>query len=262
MALRNAAVASALAFALVSHARPADATPRSRSCFEAYDAEQRLAERGDLLAAREELFTCGAASCPSGMQRDCVATLEALEPRIPTLSLAVVDDAGRDLVDVRVEVDGVPVRTRLDGRELPVNPGERVLRLSSPGRTASEVRLVAREREKGRVVRVVLAASASSPPTPPATPPPTAPPHRDEKRPVPLASLVLGGASVAGLAVFAGFGISGLSARSALDDCAPFCSEADRDAARTRLRVADVALGISVVTLGAALVVYLLHAEH
>lgn len=242
---------AALCLALVSTAHFAQAAPQTRSCVDAYDAEQRRTEAGDLLGAREELYVCGRTSCPAVVVRQCVAALDALEPRIPTVTLAAKDASGADLSDVRVTLDGASWQAQLDGRELSVNPGPHSLVFSAKGLRDVEVRIVAREREKGRVVSVVF-------PGDPHAPPPTRPEGPPKPGPVPTVTFVLGGAALAAMGVFAYFAVSGLSARSDLDACSPFCPESQRDSARAKLRGADIALGIAVVALGGAIVTYVL----
>src|SRR5262249_40486702 len=138
---------------------------------------------------------------------------------------------------------------------------------------------VARQGEKKRVVDVVLeqqaTKGASAPPTsePPAgqVPPAVHTSEPSAPSPAPLSPAMdtrptagtvyaLGGVGVAALGVFSGFAISGLSARGDLDEknCRPNCPEADLDVVRGRFLVADISLGVSVVALGAATLVYLM----
>lgn len=249
--------AAILALAALAAARPgvARADTRIKACVDAYDAHQRHVEAGELLAARDQLYLCGATSCPAVVVKQCVDALPEIDARIPTIVLAVQDEAGHDVTDVGLTLDGAARRTPLDGRELALDPGPHVLRITARGvGSPSEVRIVAREREKGRLVRVtvdVRAARAAAPAaeTPVAT---SAPP------PVPTLTYVLGAVGVVALGAFAYFGVSGLSSRSDLDACAPLCSATQRDDARAQLREADVALGVALVSVAAATAIYLL----
>jgi hypothetical protein len=239
------------------------AEPR-RSCVQAYDTAQALLERGDLIGARAQLYVCGATSCTEGFQRECVADLEAVEARIPTITLAVQDPAGRDLTKVSVMLDGVPWQSSLDGRELPLNPGSHVLRIAAEGGAPIEVPILAREREKGRIVRATVRAGAPAPPVearPADEHAASSTSSSSSATDVPLLSFVAGGVGVAALGAFAYFGIAGLGERSDLDVCAPRCPESQRDAARAKLRDADIALAVAVVSFGVAVVAYVLRPQ-
>ncbi len=77
--------------------------------------------------------------------------------------------------------------------------------------------------------------------------------------PTPAGAYVLGGLGVAGFGVFTAFGLMGLSAKSELDAraCKPACPGADVDDARKKFLVADVGLGVGVVSLALAAAVFL-----
>ena len=263
------AAASALAVIAVTASSPAAlADGRTKLCVDAYDAEQRRAEAGDLLGAREQLYICGATSCPAVVVKQCVEGLQDVEARLPTIALAVQDFSGHDLTDVKVTLDGFAFRDHVDGRELALNPGAHVLRVTSASGTAStEIRFVAREREKGRIVRATLpvpeahvgdarAADGASAPRVETAPATNGAPSR-----VPVLTYVFGGAGGVALGAFAYFGVTGLSARSDLDACAPLCPESQRDGARAKLRDADIALGLAVVSLGVAATLYVLRPD-
>lgn len=68
-----------------------------------------------------------------------------------------------------------------------------------------------------------------------------------------MATWVLGGVGVAGLGVFAGFGLAGRSGQSDLEDrCSPRCSPAEAKSTKTKYLIADIGLGVGVVSLAAA----------
>ena len=211
-------------------------------------------EAGDLLGAREQLYVCGATSCPAVVVKQCVEALADVEARLPTIALAVQDATGHDLTDVSVTLDGAPFRDHVDGREIPLNPGPHVLHFSGANASSIDVRFVAREREKGRLVRATLA--AAGPPASAAGGEVTSPVASSSH--VPVLTYVFGAVGVAALGASTYFGVTGLSARSDLDACSPFCSDAQRDDARAKLRNADIAFGVAVVSFGVAAAVYLL----
>ncbi len=67
----------------------------------------------------------------------------------------------------------------------------------------------------------------------------------------PVVAYVLAGVGVAALGGFAAFAITGKSAQSAMDGCKPNCTRAQLDKMRLRYLLADISLGVGVVSLGA-----------
>jgi hypothetical protein len=194
------------------------------------------------------------------MQRECVSALAALEPRIPTVILVARDERKRDLTDVRALVDGVVVRSKLDGRELELNPGKHIVRFEMPGTAPVEQTIVVRERDKGRVLEAELkppSASSALQPASRAPAPATSAETTTPARTVPTLSWIFGAVGIAGLGTSAAFGAAALSARTEANTCRPYCSSHQVDIVNERLLGADIALGVGVVSLVAAVVIYL-----
>ena len=189
------------------------------------------------------------------MQRECVAQLAVLEPRIPTVLFAVHDEEHRDLPDVAVWLDGQPWKARLDGREAEINPGVRRLRFTAPGYRPFEESYVINEREKGRSIQVALERA-----------PLPVGPRRELAEQVRTgrssAEYVLGAVGVLGLVSWGAFGIAGLSARSDANACRPNCSDGQVDRANHRFLVADVSLGVGIVALAAGVWLELRRPRH
>jgi len=81
----------------------------------------------------------------------------------------------------------------------------------------------------------------------------TASPTVRSERSASPAAYVLGAAGVAGMAMFATFALLGKSDQHHLEStCSPHCNPADVDALRTKFLIADLALAVGVVSLGAA----------
>lgn len=215
-----------LAVLLVSGA--AYAQEPSSACSEAYVSAQRLERVGKLVEARRAMLTCADASCPGAIQTDCVQWLGELRRKLPSAVFAVRDAGGRDLVDVRVLVDGALVASRIDGKPLDLDPGEHVVRFEPRGARAHELRVVMREGEQDRAIAVDLPA------------PPT-------HRPVPASVWITGALSLAALGTFGAFGAWGLADFGSLAYCKGFCAPSDVDAVNLKYGVADVALGVGVV---------------
>jgi hypothetical protein len=135
-----------------------------------------------------------------------------------------------------------------------------MIRFVAESGATTEQTLVARQGEKNRKVVVEFHTKA-----PPATQPPPAIPSAssseepDSKatRPTPVLVYVLGGVGVAALGSFAFFAASGKQKENEMfDECAPGCPQEDADSMRTRYLIADVSLGVSLLSLGTATVLY------
>jgi hypothetical protein len=239
---RAVAAAGAFAVLLAPTVARADDTD---TCLAASDSGQKDRDNGHLLEARKQLLACSRDVCPRLVRSDCEKWASDVQERLPTVVFGAHDAHGADLLDVGVEVDGVTLTTKLDGRALPVDPGEHHLRFTHEGSAPVEQTVVLREREKGRSIVVQFAAQAEA--TPEATPAPTG------GKGIPVLAYVLGGFGALSLGSFAYFGLTGQSDASTLrSSCAPHCSDSSVSNVRTKLLVADVSLGLGLVSLGVA----------
>jgi hypothetical protein len=252
--MRAAALGCALAVTLATAAAAADETD---ACLAASDKGQKERDDGHLLEARKQLLLCSREVCPRLVRNDCEKWASEVQERMPTIVFGARDARGTDLVDVGVEVDGSTVTTKLDGRPVPVDPGEHRLRLLHEGDAAVEQKVVVREREKGRAIMVDFGAQ------PQATPPEAPAPGSEEKSGPPVTAWVLGGVGAVALGSFAYFGLTGASDASNLrNTCAPRCSDASVSSVRQKLLIADISLGAGVVSLGVAGVLLLTSRHH
>ncbi|HVK63926.1 MAG TPA: hypothetical protein VM694_05615 [Polyangium sp.] len=227
-------------------APPGEAAAQKQACADASEQGQELRDQGKLLAARERFLACAAEACPAFVRKDCADWLADLDERTPSIVLDARGPAGQDLTDVRVLEGERVLASSLDGKAISLDPGEHRLRYEWPGAPAVEERIVLREGEQRR--RLSVRFVAATPPAP-KTPTPAAP----LPRPLPLAPLVLGGVALAGGAAFAGLAVSAQSDYDHLDaTCAPRCTADLVDPVRTKLILANVSLGVSVVSLGVA----------
>ncbi|HWL87938.1 MAG TPA: hypothetical protein VNO21_19175, partial [Polyangiaceae bacterium] len=192
--------------------------------------------------------------------------LSDVDARLPTVILSAVDASGNDLVDVKVSVDGQPLLTRLTGSQMPIDPGPHRFRFEIDGSPTVEETWVISERQKGRALKAKFASGATPAVTSPgaaeapkeAAEPPSAPP---QKASPPVAAYVLGGVGVAALGTFAVFGVMGLSDYNSLKDTpcgqSKTCSSDQTDPIKTKLLVADIGLGVGLVSLGVATYLFL-----
>jgi hypothetical protein len=239
----------------------------SLACIRAAEEGQAARDGGQLLRARDLFAVCAARECPAMLRRDCTGWLEDARRQTPSIVVVARDTAGRDVVDAQVTVDGVVRQPQLDGSTIELDPGQHLVRVSlgesahaqMPGAEPQEARILLAPSEKNRTINVTFFRPPAPPavaplPTPPLKPPPPAPPpQRTEGRGLPAGSYLLGGLGLAALGVFGTFGVLGLTDANHLRaTCVPACQSSDVDAVRTKLQVADVALGVGVVSLGLA----------
>jgi hypothetical protein len=210
----SVAVASAAVVVCATMAVPAHADEIDR-CLAAHTQSQRLRIAGKLRAARDALLVCAAEACPAIVRAECGQTLEEVKTDLPSVVVDAKDASGKDVVGVTVAVDGAGSVETFRGNALSVDPGTRTFRFEAPGRAPIEQQVVVRQGEKNRVLSVTFPSKeASHTDMPPAA----------ESRPVPLASMVLGGVALLGAV---GFGAFALSARSDVEHlretCEPRC---------------------------------------
>ncbi len=246
----------ALAISLLSlgtttaHAAP---SAEVAGCIANSEVGQVARNQNRWLEARKALASCAREQCPAPIREACAEWAEELAPRIPTLLIEVKDEHGADVTAGTLSIDGVNVAGALSGAAVDVDPGLHTVRFETTSGPPLETNVLAREGQKRRLVRLVappsarLGAVSSSVSTP----------HRARSGP-PVSSWLLAGLGTAALGTGAALGISGLVARSNLDECAPSCAQSDLDSARTRLLVSDITVGVGVVAIAAAAVLWIL----
>ena len=260
---RRRLVPAALLAVVASWSAGAALADDKKVCLDSYVEAQRLKQKTSLIEAREKLILCSRETCPATIRDECVQWLSEVDRSLPTVVLLAKDADGRDIVDLRVTVDGEPFVDRADGKPVPIDPGVRVFRFETPGFEPLEEQAVIRASVKDRVISVVLNRIGGTALAEAQSSPASAPPDSDvgAGRPIPTLVYVLGGVGVVGVAGFGTFTWRFSSQRSDLDGCKPFCSEDDINAADTSRKIAFVSLGVGVVALGAATALYLTRPE-
>ena len=229
----------------------ASAAPSMRTCIDAYEATQTAMRRGQLLRARDSLATCLDGACAQSLRLDCAEWLKDVEARTPSVVVECVSD-GVSVRDVRLMVDGVVRESGIDGRAIELDPGSHVFRIEPRDAAPVVTETMVREGEKLKVIRIELPSRRTkpAPPSPPAT-------RTEQRRPVPwtvYAGAGVGAVAAAGFTFFAAWGTSG---KSDLEACKPECSASSISDVQTRFVVADVFLGVSLLALGTAGVLFL-----
>jgi hypothetical protein len=240
----------------------ADAAPSRQQCVTAYEDVQVSMRRSRLLAARSSLQVCLDESCAAVLRGDCAGWLKEVEARTPSVVVEVVAD-GVPVRDARLFVDVTLHESGVDGKAIELDPGTHTFRVEVPSDPPTNAEVLLHEGEKLKVVRLdVTPPTKPSPPTKepvdsrPALPPPR--PTEEPRRPVPWSVYALGGLGLAAAAGFTTFAILGTNGKAYdLEPCKPNCSEDRISTVRQKYIVADVFLGVSVVSLLAAGYLYL-----
>lgn len=250
--LAHAGVAWCSVSTLAYAEAPAAAVEPSRAqCVAAHEQAQDARLAGQLLSTRLALRECSAAACPALVSRDCVGWLTEVEQQIPSVIFRAARD-GEDVVQLRVREGDKLLTESLTGSPLELDPGPHQFVAELPGFPAQSATYVLQAGDKGRVVRFDFV--SPKPPTQVALPPPPLAP-RPEHRPIPTASYVLGGATLAATVTGGVLGGLALSKRKEVqEDCAPLCP--DRDVSRVKGLALGSDIAFAVALLGAGATVY------
>ncbi|HEY2367383.1 MAG TPA: hypothetical protein VGH87_13400 [Polyangiaceae bacterium] len=226
---------------------PAIARADAESCVAASDEGQKLRDEGHLRAARAKLATCAAEECPSPVRGNCVQWLDDVDKKTPSIVVAATSN-GKDASDVIVSIDGAVVTQHLDGGAIPLDPGEHKLHYEHAGDPPQDDTIVLREGERDRALHVSFGSTFVPPPPPPKKPPTLA--------------YAMTGVAIGGALGFGGFGLAGLLV---IDNCnsnkASCDVEAHKTATLASFIVADVSLGVAVVTASIAIWAFVKHAK-
>lgn len=239
---RRTALAIALVAGITAIA-PAAAADDREQCASAAEQAQSLKDEGKYRRAREQTLMCARDVCPTVIKSDCSKWLDEIEREAPTVTFGA-EESGKDLTDVKVSMDGVVLTERLDGKPQVVDAGEHTFLFEHGGDRKTEKVLV-RAGEKGRPIIVAFGPQAS-----------TAPPPSADREGSLAPVIAVGAIGLIGIGSFAYFGISGKNQVDDLQSCKPHCAESDVDKARTKLIIADISLGVGVVALVIAGVMY------
>jgi len=239
--MRSGLMTSCAALAMVvATARPARAAdPTTGDCLAATEAALKSGNDHKLRAERSQLLVCGAASCPSDIRKDCAQRIDALNAQIPTIIFQAKDGAGKDIMAVKVTMDGEALAERLEGTSLSIDPGNHTFVFETPGQPTVTEQLVITEGEKDRRERIVFGAASPAggvPGTPAPTPGalPTTPELGASSSSSGLGTqkilaLVAGGVGVVGLGIGTAFGVMAMSQKSDAQSACPGSQCATQD---------------------------------
>ncbi len=228
---------------------PAHAAKDKKQCAISANHGQELRTQHKFLEARAEFVRCASDGCPSVVAKDCGQWLAEIEQRIPTVAFSATDALGKDVVGLKVSVDGAPLDLGVAGTAVQLDPGPHKVRYLAAGMAPLEEDLIVVEGEHARSVRVKLGAKAE------AVMPPDEPPAPIEKKGTHIspAVYVLGGVGALGLLSFTLLALRGSSDYSDAEArCSPRCTASDTSAIKTEFAIADISLGIGIASLAAA----------
>lgn len=245
---------SAAVLAVMLTASAAGLADEKKACFAASEKAQQLRNDGKLIAARDTLAECQKPTCPKFVQQDCAQWTSEVLKLLPSIVPAAKDPKGRDLVDVKVFLDGALVSERLDGKPIDVDPGVHQVRFEGKDTPVVEERVVARQGEQSRIVSVTLGKPASSDPW---TPPPKG---EEGGSSAPVLAYVVGGLGIAALATALVIDLGANSdARELRDTCAPRCAQDRVDAVEQKYLIAGITAGVGGALLIGGAVLFFTH---
>lgn len=236
----------------------ASAADDKKACVAAYEQSQQLRNDAKLKEAREQLLVCARDVCPAALRGDCANWLNEVDQNMPSIVIEAKDANGKDVIAVKISVDGKQVADKLDGKAIPLNPGPHKMRYEMAGASAVEEDVVIRQGEKNRAMTVNFGGGKAT--TPPAggakddgTPPAVG--GDDGKKGGPgIAPWVIGGIGVVGVGLGTVFYVTGKSDENKLRDsgCKPNCDSGSVDSVKHKYLIGDISMGVGIVGLGVA----------
>lgn len=236
----------------------ASSAANKKECANAYVEAQKLKKEGAFRKAREQLIVCSKQECLPAARKDCLAWLDEVNASIPSIVVEAKDPQGKDTFDVKLSVDGEVVADKLGVSAIELDPGTHQLRFEYAGADPIEQEVVLRQGQKNKVLQVSFASAAAGEEAPPvaaeAEVEPDIPPPQPQTEGPPVVAYVLGGVGVVALGAAGFFWLGASSEESELEDsgCEPNCADSDVDSIRQKRLFGDIALGVGVVSLGAA----------
>ncbi len=216
------------------------------ACATTAEIAQELRAAHKLKEAREKLVECARPSCPDIVRQDCSQWLSEVNAILPSL---LIRATGTNVTAVRTWSDGELSPANSSGDAIAVNPGERHLHFEADGMVPLDLQVTVSEGEIRRPITVVLVPlQPDAPPLQPISP----------AKPSPISTALPYAIAGVGAVALGGFMYFGIKGKSEANDLAAgcgatkSCSESQVDPVRQQLLIADISLGISLVSLGAA----------
>jgi hypothetical protein len=258
------AAAATLAPAL-ARAQARDAAALKLACVQASDKAQQLRVSGKLVAASAALKTCVQDACPNVVREACAQWLGEVNASLPSIVIGAKDSDGKDLLDLKVSIDGELVTEHLGGRALPIDPGRHKMRYEKQDGAVVEEEILVGEGTKNRQVAVAFpGAEGATSGTGGASAGGSTPGATTSKGPS-TANTVIGSVLAAGgagaLIGALALDLSATSSIHALEatHCAPNCNGSEVNSDELDYDLAGVFVGVGIVAVGVATYVFLAH---
>jgi hypothetical protein len=224
------------------------------------------------------------------MKKQCTAKLTQIGPDVPSIVPVVTDATGAARDDVQVKMDGEVLTSRLDGRAISVDPGMHEFSFSTNGGVLSTQKIMIVQGQRNRTIAVSLQSadkhgdgklaasvtpeSPAEPAVEPGAPDKAAVKPAAEKAPAPepepmaaapergrsggpgVLPYVVGGAGLLAIGAGATMVVWGRKDNDQLSQCAPNCKQSSVDHVRNMYTAANISIGVGVVALGVATVLF------
>lgn len=149
-----------LAISLVGRSASAD----PKACIAASEKGQSLRNEGKLGSARVALTECANDACPAAIRKECSTWLGEVDAATPTVVFGAKNGT-KDVVAVRVSIDGTRMVDSLDGRPMNVDPGSHVFHFETEGQPPIDKTVLIKQGEKNRSIDVAWGLVPTGTPT-------------------------------------------------------------------------------------------------
>lgn len=240
--------------------RPAIAEDERSACATVAEQAQELRKAHKLRDAQQKFLICAQPNCPGVVRTDCIQWLSDVDKAMPSVVIRASGSSNNELIAVRTWVDGAILSDKLDGLARPVDPGIHNFRFEADGMRPIEQQIVIREGEDRRMLAVQFNSISSAPSD--STFLDSSQSGTARTQPLPVLPLVFGGVGLVALGSFAYFGVNGRGEAADLASgcgATKTCSDEQIDHVRRKLQLADISLGVSLVSFAIATWMFVSH---
>lgn len=258
---RRTALAFAVAASSVALAREARADDK-QACVAASEKAQQLRNAGRLTEARDQLVACSRNECPKLVQSDCTQWMRDVLDVIPSVVPAAKDRRGRDILDVKVMIDGRVATESLDGKPISLDPGAHTLRFETKGAPPVEEPMLVRQGERNRLVTAMFAIGDETKATGEAVGGSAGGAGKSAggERRLPIPAMIVGGIGLVGGGVALYLGLSAdADGRDLRDTCAPRCADSQVQDVKDKQALARILAVASGAVVAAGVVLLVIH---
>ncbi len=246
------------------------------SCQSFYHEGHELVKQGKLRQSMEWMLKCAQVkTCNQIVHKECMRQVSKIEADIPSIVPVVVDASGKNMNEVQVEMDGELLTSRLDGRGIPVDPGDHAFTFKTDKETLGTQNATIPQGQRNVAVTLDLSlskvastapAGGAAPAAAEAAPEPAVATSSEEPRARTAAKsrgpgLGTYSLAVLGLAGVGGYGLLtywGNKDNKLLDACKPDCKPSSVQHIRQLYTAGKISLGVGAAALVGATVLFLM----